>query len=79
MDIYCTRCGEPWALDYVLHDDEEGFERTGSVIASCPACQGREVAISKPEAERLAVIRELARFAGDDLDGFAAYLEDFGL
>lgn len=79
MDIYCTRCGEPWALDYVLHDDEEGFERTGSVIASCPACQGREVAISKPEAERLAVIRELARFAGDDLDGFAADLEDFGL
>ena len=79
MDIYCTRCGEPWDIDYVLHEEPDGFQRTGSVITSCPACQGRSVALSPKEEERLAIIRELAHVAGDDLDGFAADLEDFGL
>ena len=33
MDLYCTRCGEPWELDDVLHDAEDGeFRRSGGRI-----------------------------------------------
>lgn len=79
MDLYCTRCGEPWDMDTLLHDDPEGFDRKGGRITACPACRGQTVNLSEQEAERLAIIGELADLAGDDLDGLAADLEDFGL
>ena len=80
MDIPCVNCGEPWDLDYVLHDTPYAFTRTDGRIDRCPACpvNGRPN-LSEEERERLATVAELAEMCGDDLDGFAAELEDFGL
>lgn len=47
----------------------------GPTIAQCPACIGKEV-----EPDDNAKIRaELAHLYGDDIDGFMADMEDFGL
>jgi len=45
MDLHCTRCGEPWDLDYVLHDEPEEFKfKKGSkTIIECPACRGKDI------------------------------------
>lgn len=79
MDVYCTRCGEPWDIDYVRHEEPEGFARCKGVITSCPCCQGKLVQLSPQDKEQLAIIREVSRMFGDDLDGLAAELQDFGL
>lgn len=79
MDLVCTRCGEPWALDHVLHDDPAAFERTNGVIRSCPACPRREPRHTPKKAERLAAVAALGEMLGEDIDGLAATLEDFGL
>ena len=34
--------------------------------------------LSKTEKRRLAVLAEIAADQGDDLDGFASFLDDFG-
>ena len=79
MDIVCTRCGEPWHTDHVLHDEPEAFERRGGRIDCCPACRGQEPKLPPSERARLAAIRELAETLGDDVDGLAGCLEVFGL
>lgn len=79
MDLICTRCGEPWDLDAVLHDMPEDFERKGSLIARCPSCPPGKPKLANATEARLAIIRFLAENLGDDVDGFAATLEDFGL
>ena len=79
MDVVCTKCGEPWDLDHVLHEEPENFDRQGALIKSCPCCQGEQVKLSKEEKERLAIIQEIAWIFGDDIDGFAAELEDLGV
>ena len=80
MDIPCITCGEPWDMDYVLHDAPHEFQRTHGRIDRCPACPatGRPV-LSREERERLDLIAALADVSGDDLDGFVAELEDLGL
>lgn len=78
MDILCTCCGEPWHTDYVLHEDPESFERSGALITACPCCNGRRPQdLPKKFCDDLDAIRELAIALGDDIDGFAAILEDF--
>jgi hypothetical protein len=81
MDLVCTTCGEPWDLDYVLHDEPEGFERKGAAIVGCPVCKERQHGKDlDPEVrERLSAARELGQLLGDDVDGYAAELEDLGL
>ena len=79
MDLVCTRCGEPWHVDHVLHDEPEGFERKDGVIFHCPVCP-RETPIHSDEEEaRLETIRVLGEVLGDDIDALAATLEDFDL
>lgn len=80
MDLICHRCGEPWDLDCVLHDELQGFDRKGCLIRSCPGCSGK----AKPELpqelqERLTVASMIAPLLGDDYDGYAAFLEDMQL
>ena len=80
MDLPCINCGEPWDMDYVLHEAPHEFTRTHGRIDRCPACP----AISRPplsavEQDRLAVVAELADILGDDIDGLAVELEDNGL
>lgn len=80
MDLYCSKCGEPWELD-TMHDvaDENNmtfneavafFRKKGcaALDASCnePANEGRAMAFT--------VLHDLM---GDDVDGIAAMLEDF--
>lgn len=80
MDIPCTNCGEPWALDYVLHEAPHEFTRTHGRIDRCPACPatGRPT-LSQDERERLAMVAAIADVCGSDLDSLAAELEDLGL
>jgi hypothetical protein len=80
MDIPCTRCGELGALTYVLHDAPQAFQRTGGRIDHCPAYpQDGEPDLTPSEKARLRAVAALAALAGEDVDGFAADLEDLGL
>jgi hypothetical protein len=81
MDLVCTQCGEPWDLDYVLHDEPEGFTRQGAAIVSCPCCKerGHGKELDAEARERLSAARERGELLGDDVDGYAAELEDLGL
>ena len=80
MDMVCLTCGEPWDMDYVLHEAPHEFTRRHSRINRCPACPatGRP-ALSAEEQERLEMIAAIADVCGDDLDAFVAELEDLGL
>jgi hypothetical protein len=95
MDLICTNCGEPWEFDYVLHEAPDEFKRTkdimshskytgenpqytGNIIA-CPACEGKPQQLSENEKTRLMCIAEMAEMLGDDVDGTASMIEDFGL
>ena len=75
MDMKCANCGEPWDMDYVLHEAPEDFKRKGSRITACPACKGDK----SKRHPMSATYHALADIAGDDIDGFASDLEDFGL
>lgn len=79
MDLVCTSCSEPWDLYYVLHDEPHEFTRSGAGIIKCPCCKDRTTELTKEERERLAAARELGELLGDDVDGYAAELEDLGL
>ena len=79
MDILCTRCGEPWSVDHVLHEEPEEFERDGARITKCPACRRGRPRLSTADRQRLALADELALLCGDDVDAYAADLDDFGL
>ena len=75
MDLICTNCGEPWDMDTVLHDEPEEFTRRGAAIVHCPAC--KENGEAPPELrEKLLAAREAGDLLGDDVDGYAAMLED---
>ena len=75
MDLICTNCGEPWDMDTVLHDEPEEFTRQGAAIVHCPAC--KENGKPPPELrEKLLAAREAGDLLGDDVDGYAAMLED---
>jgi hypothetical protein len=79
MDIRCSTCGEPWDIDSLhdiaaengttFDDARKDFRRRG-----CEA-----LGTSHSDTVAHPGIAVLAELAGDDLDGFAADLEDFGL
>lgn len=82
MDIYCSKCGEPWDVDS-LHDGaaERGetfdafrrrFYHDGCEAFSWAACEP-----SGPSSSNRADVAALAyELLGDDVDGAAAMLED---
>lgn len=78
MDILCTRCGEPWDASLLdLTKDERNVFLAG---AGCPCCShlpDNEVYNRAPESS--CIQSELAAVLGDDIDGLAATMEDFGL
>ena len=89
MDVHCCKCGEPWDQYYLRHeldgetpemlaDDGWQFGHNRLVVMHCPSCPKDGSGL--PNAgERAAVVNELAQVLGDDLDGLAATLEDFGM
>ena len=79
MDLICLTCSEPFDMDYVLHEAPEDFHRKGAVITACPHCKGEKQPLSPSVQERLDEIKVLAQLMGNDIDGFATTLEDFGL
>lgn len=78
MDLICTNCAEPWELDTVLHDDPQDFERSGAAVVRCPACpkDGSQPNLSRETRAALLAAREAGELLGDDVDGYAAMLED---
>ena len=79
MNIICANCLDSWDIDYVLHEEPGNFDRQGALINSCPSCHGREQRMSPAQREHLSAVRAIADLMGDDVDGFAATLEDFDL
>jgi len=78
MDLVCICCGEPWGVDYVLHDEPNGFDRSGGLIRSCPCCHGKEPdGMTEERRSRLSAVAAVAELLGDDVDGLAATLDDF--
>ena len=76
-DIYCPRCAEPWGIDE-LHDTPEDlefpdalreFRRVGCRVFGT-RCNGND---AHP------AIGEILALLGDDVDGAAALLDDFGI
>ncbi len=80
MDVICTCCGEPWDIYHVLHEEPQAFNRAGALITACPCCRGRRPDdLDRRTRSQLDALAEAARLFGDDLDGFAAFIEDMSL
>lgn len=76
MDIYCQRCGEPWDVVGLHSGDVTPPERKQILDGDCcPCCKGKDVKDRPLCAEATEVLMDLL---GDDIDGLAATLEDFG-
>ena len=73
MDLYCSRCGEPWEVYYVT--DEMTPEERDDFHAGrgCPSCKGKEVEERPFRAKLTGAMRDIL---GDDIDGIAAEMED---
>ena len=86
MDVHCCNCGEPWDQCFLRHElsdinlaaDGWKFGRSRLAVLHCPCCP--KDGTGRPDArEREQITRELAELLGDDEDGLASTLEDFGL
>lgn len=77
MDVICFNCAEPWDIHTVIHDEPESFKRRGCLIRAYPCCQGEPRQLPYEMREDLNALAEVALMNGDDLDGFACFLEDF--
>ncbi len=80
MDVICTCCGEPWDIYHVLQEEPQEFDREGALIQGCPCCHGREPEhLNRRTRNHLRALADAARLFGEDLDGWAAFLEDMQL
>lgn len=95
MDVHCCNCGEPWDQYYLRHElgdnphphvpcscadywDKWKFGENRLVVLHCPACP-QDRSPQPGLGGRAEVVQELASLLGDDLDGLASTLDDFGL
>lgn len=77
MDLYCANCGEPWAMDHVLHDEPEEFDYSDGRIERCPCCvANKRKPLSEAMKKRAEMASVLADVLGDDVDGIAADMDD---
>jgi hypothetical protein len=76
VDIYCGRCGEPWDVCSLADDMTPEEAKNLKAGKGCPCCIGKEV---KERPYRAVVSAALLDVLGDDIDGVAATLEDFGI
>ena len=78
MNVVCFTCGERWDIFHVLHVEPDDFDRSGAVIRRCPCCTKDRISrISESFRAELDALREVAELQGDDIDGFAAFLDTF--
>lgn len=82
MDVKCKRCGEPWEIDY-FHDVAAEQETTFDQVRKnfyAKGCEAIEVGMRcDVEYENGSLIAAAQDLLGDDIDGLAATIEDFGL
>jgi hypothetical protein len=84
MDIYCSRCGEPWDND-CLHDEASDTGQTYRQVArafqvkGCSALTTYGASCNADTAGSLRAALAGAAFelCGDDMDGASAMLEDY--
>lgn len=82
MDIICPICAEPWEID-TLHDYAEEQDQTFAQVSKAFRTKGCGKAfdawgITTCKADDRAGMRlVLADLLGDDIDGYAALMEDF--
>lgn len=81
MDLYCPRCAEPWDNDE-LHEVAAENGSTYSAMAKRFRSEGC-VVFTHQVCERTDSLRSSAAAAmydllGDDMDGAAAMMDDFG-
>ena len=83
MDLLCQRCGEPWDYLYIRHDEGPETWNRFRQGKGCPYCEDQPEENFKGRAEDTAFARQaqaaLGDVLGDDYDGLAAMMEDFGL
>lgn len=81
MDIPCPRCGESWDIDSI-HDAADETDSTFHKVRRDFQIRGCAALIGRPEGttcarDGLAATRhDLADALGDDIDGFAAMVDD---
>ena len=83
MDLLCQRCGEPWDVlgmtDEFTPRERVAFNRG----QGCPSCEGKAPERFAARAESTSFAREVQTemryLLGDDVDGLAAMMDDFGL
>lgn len=83
MDIKCPFCREPWDNE-TIHDYAGEVDSTYAEVSKLFRTKGCGVAFSQwgITCEKSAYSGDLLALAdllGDDLDGYAAMVEDFGL
>ena len=87
MDIKCPRCGEPWEMD-TLHEVADalgtGFDterkrfRKWGCAAIVEGWEGRRAdAYACEQTDKGKSLAAIMDLCGDDLDGYAADVEDF--
>ena len=79
MDIKCPKCGEPWGMDTCHEVAKEDGTTFDEVYADFRAVGCRALGATHNGNSANPAIGELADLLGDDMDGFASMLEDFGL
>ena len=81
MDIYCSRCGEPWDMDVLwdIADEHDVTYNKAHKLFIKQGCQavdpGIECYVRNNQISAMYTV--LADLMGDDVDGIAATLEDF--
>lgn len=79
MDLLCQRCGEPW--DACLDDLTEQEKADFHASRGCPCCRNKpdaDIHLSPRQQEAVTVQTAMRDVLGDDIDGLAAEMEDFG-
>ncbi len=81
MDLYCTRCGEPWDND-TFHEVAEEQDKTYTEVMrdfqqrGCVATGWVRECAPSPSM-RTAVMDAMFDLLGDDVDGAAAMMADY--
>lgn len=81
MDIYCTRCGEPWDMDTlwdIAEDNDITYDEAHKLFLKqgCLAIDDT-IKCNVQNKQISSMYAVLADLMGDDVDGIAATLEDF--
>ena len=81
MDLLCQRCGEPWDIFYITDEMTEEERKDFHAGRGCPSCcktPDEGLHLSERQKDAVAAQAAMRDVLGDDIDGLAAEMEDFG-